>query len=63
MNEGFIGALVLAAAWVIAAVVFLSGWLCGREAGDEAMQEKLVKSGHAEYYLDEDNQKQWRMKK
>ena len=37
---------------------------CGTayQFGEKNMQETLVEQGHAEYYLDESHEKQWRMK-
>ena len=53
---GCVPALIICVVLVIAA-------LCGGvQVTNFAWQESLVKSNHAEYYLDENNERQWRMK-
>lgn len=39
------------------------GFIIGVSVEHEDFAKCLVKSGHAEYYLDKNNQRQWRMKK
>lgn len=34
----------------------------GKDIREYTFKEELVESGHAEYYLDEENTKQWRIK-
>ena len=51
--------IAIAGFMAILAITYIIGYAHGSE--DE--QDDLVKSGHAEYYLDENNEKQWRMKK
>jgi len=51
-------------AFVFAIICFTPiGLVAGLAMADNYWRNNLVKSGHAEYYLDENNQKQWRMKK
>lgn len=47
----------------LAVVIAIVSIAYGFIIGVEAKEYQLVKSGHAEYYLDENNNKQWRMKK
>ena len=42
---------------------FILGHAIGRNIGRDTMRAELVDDGHAEYYLDENNERQWRMKK
>ena len=35
-------------------------FVLGGAAGSYGMQDKAVEKGHAEYYLDDENNKQWR---
>jgi hypothetical protein len=39
---------------------FANGWIWGAAWGDRFVRGWAVESGHAEYYLDEDNERQWR---
>jgi len=43
------------------ALVFI-GKSIGEDIGREELQDELVNQGKAEYYLDDDNERQWRMK-
>lgn len=38
------------------------GFVIGFRVATNEYEKTAVKSGHAEYYLDEDNNKQWRWK-
>lgn len=58
-----IGTLFTAVMIVVWAVVLLcSSCLVGVAIGEERIKDAAVKSGHAEYYLDEKNERQWRWK-
>jgi PBP1b-binding outer membrane lipoprotein LpoB len=53
-------------ALAIISAIFLvtcTGYMAGQMDCRKEIQDELVQSGHAEYYLDEDGDKQWRMKK
>lgn len=43
-------------------LIFCFGVYIGANTEDIISKNKLVKSGHAEYYLDKNNNRQWRMK-
>ena len=45
-----------------ATITFLIGIGIGKVGADASWEIRLVQSGHAEYYLDKDNCRQWRMK-
>lgn len=53
----------------IGLIIWLVGFLITLTArffvkiGRKDLQDELVQSGHAEYYLDQNNNKHWRMKK
>lgn len=51
---------------VVIAIVFIVGGIIGFVVGfcvaTNECEKTAVKSGHAEYYLDENNNKQWRWK-
>jgi hypothetical protein len=55
----------LTAFGIICGVFFVTyvGYIAGQMDCRKEIQDDLVQSGHAEYYLDENNDKQWRMKK
>ena len=59
MND-IIGVILSFAGVIVYLALFY--WL-GKEVGRTKLEDDLVQSGHAEYYLDADNEKQWRMKK
>lgn len=40
----------------------ITTFFVGKYSGENDLEEKLVEDGHAEYYLDENNERQWRMK-
>ena len=42
--------------------VFLFGFVWGYEICEEMFKDDLVKEGKAEYYLDSNNDKKWRLK-
>ncbi len=41
---------------------YLLGLLLGLGSGKESLRSEAVKSGHAEYYLDANNERHWRWK-
>jgi len=41
---------------------FIFGWCITATIADKYWQNWLVDNGYAEYYLDENNNRQWRMK-
>lgn len=45
-------------------MVFICGFLLGRLVGNKTdeFHDEAVKKGKAEYYLDENNERQWRWK-
>ena len=43
-------------------IVLLFGLVCGAEIGEVIFKDDLVKEGKAEYYLDSNNDKKWRLK-
>lgn len=49
---------------IVAVAVGISMWSFseGLNSGKDEMKDAAVKSGHAEYYLDEKMEKQWRWK-
>ena len=50
---------------VLIGFIFALGFACiwsGKDIGREELQDELVNQGKAEYYLDDDNERQWRMK-
>lgn len=47
---------------LIAILFFVVGIFVGDKMEEETIKDNLVKSGHAEYYLDKKNNRQWRMK-
>lgn len=55
---GALVGLTLLAAWYL--VCYAIEW--GYERGAEDAAENAVKAGKAEYYLDEENKRQWRWK-
>lgn len=54
MASGCVGVIVggLVVAWVLGSLLY---------DYDERWQQRLVNEGVAEYYLDEDNERQWRL--
>jgi adenylylsulfate kinase-like enzyme len=52
----------IAAALLIGLAGYLVGLSIATHAAIAATEQYLVEQGHAEYYLDADNQRQWRMK-
>lgn len=62
MSENVIGGAGLVG--IVAHSIFM--WWMGRATGkvevETKWEEATVKLGHAEYYLDENNQRQWRWK-
>ena len=58
-----IGDILMAALAGLASIVFTFwGIAIGFKNGEEATIKEAVKAGKAEYYLDADNNKQWRWK-
>lgn len=57
-GEGCFGAVMI----VIAIAAAFGGYCAGVGEGRSYEQNAAVKSGHAEYYLDENNNRQWRWK-
>ena len=52
--------------WLLAiliAIAVFGGYWAGAASEHDDFQEKAVNEGHAEYYLDENNERQWRWKK
>ena len=51
---------------MIIAIIFIVGWIIGFVVGfcvaTNEYEKTAVKAGKAEYYLDENNNKQWRWK-
>jgi putative Ca2+/H+ antiporter (TMEM165/GDT1 family) len=47
---------------IVAMMFLLTGIFFGGYLATEDMMLKAVKAGHAEYFLDSNNQKQWRWK-
>jgi len=56
MKAAFIGAILIA----YGTAVFAS--MITKQVVDSCWRDQLTKSGHAEYFLDAANQRQWRMK-
>jgi hypothetical protein len=50
----------------VIAIVFIVGWIIGFVVGfcvaTNEFEKTAVKQGKAEYYLDENNERQWRWK-
>lgn len=59
MSDEATGAIVIA---VFCFLGIIGGCSAGSMCSRRAMQDELVKSGYAEWYLDEKAEKQWRMK-
>lgn len=57
MNGDKVGVFLL-----YTAVIAFGFFLLGALSMSAQWRDKLVKSGHAEYYLDTQNNKKWRMK-
>ena len=55
-DDGFIAGIIVVAVLIIACMY------CGYQCGVVEHKSELVKQGYAEYYLDNENNKQWRMK-
>jgi hypothetical protein len=43
-------------------LAFFFGWVCGSEKNGKSMQSKAIQQNCAEYYLDANNEKQFRWK-
>lgn len=48
---------------VVAAIFVLGIFVAGIDHGAKRMREEAVAVGVAEYYLDDDNERQWRWRK
>ena len=63
-KQGIGGAIV--GIVIIGLMVFMLGCALGDTIGEcrttRTIHDEAVKAGHAEYYLDKDNEKQWRWK-
>lgn len=43
-------------------ILLLEAYFRGKDAGERKAESEAVKAGHAEYYLDSENNRQWRWK-